>query len=185
MKNIVEIAKKFAIKAHKDSNNTYGGKPYDYHLSMSVDMAMLFIHLISEDDRDNVIAALWNHDTLEDCDVTYNDLLKVTNKLVAEMSYALTNEKGRTRKDRANSKYYKGIRNTKYATFGKVCDRLANIKHSSDTGSRMFKMYKKENDVFRKELKSSWLRRTWRRMFFDVEPNYDVMWEYMDRLLKK
>ena len=56
--------------------------------------------------------------------------------------------KGRTRAERAGEKYYKGIRETPYAPFVKMCDRLANISYScsqddSDNG-RMKKIYKEE-----------------------------------------
>lgn len=76
------------------------------------------------------------------------DLKKVTNKKVAEIVYAVTTEKGRTREERANEKYYEGIKKTKYATFVKLCDRLANVAHSKLTNSSMLKKYEKENEKF-------------------------------------
>jgi hypothetical protein len=66
----------------------------------------------------------------------------------ADIIYAVTNEKGKNRKERANDKYYEGIRNTPGAVFVKLCDRIANVQYSKMTGSRMFEMYKKENDDF-------------------------------------
>jgi hypothetical protein len=56
----------------------------------------------------------------------------------------LTNEKGKNRKERANAKYYEGIRNTPYAVFVKICDRIANVEYSKHSGSRMYDMYRKE-----------------------------------------
>ena len=50
--------------------------------------------------------------------------------MAAEIAYALTNDKGRTRAERAGEKYYQGIRETPYAPFVKLADRLANISHS-------------------------------------------------------
>ena len=50
--------------------------------------------------------------------------------MATEIAYALTNDKGRTRAERAGEKYYKGIRETPYAPFVKLCDRLANITYS-------------------------------------------------------
>ena len=66
------------------------------------------------------------------------------------MVYALTNEKGRTRAERANDKYYQGIRETPYAPFLKLSDRLANAGYScSQVGSgagnsRMKQVYSSE-----------------------------------------
>ncbi len=65
-------------------------------------------------------------------------------KQVAEIVYACTNEKGRNRKERQNFKYYKGIRDTKYAPYIKACDRLANIEYSKETKSKLYEMYRRE-----------------------------------------
>jgi (p)ppGpp synthase/HD superfamily hydrolase len=66
----------------------------------------------------------------------------------ADIIYAVTNEKGKNRSERANDKYYEGIRNTPGAVFVKLCDRIANVQYSKMTKSRMFEMYKKENMNF-------------------------------------
>ncbi|MDD6507497.1 MAG: hypothetical protein PUF39_09000, partial [Prevotellaceae bacterium] len=62
--------------------------------------------------------------------------------------YALTNEKGRTRAERANDKYYQGIRDTAYAPFLKLADRRANItyscSHSYEANSHMKAVYQSE-----------------------------------------
>ena len=94
------------------------------------------------------MAACWVHDIIEDARETYNDVKRETNETIAELAYALTNEKGRTRQERANDKYYKGIRETKNASFIKFCDRIANVTHSKNNGSRMFEKYKVENEAF-------------------------------------
>ena len=59
--------------------------------------------------------------------------VEVANEFVivsTEIAYALTNEKGRTRAERANEKYYEGIRSTKYAPMVKYADRIANLRFS-------------------------------------------------------
>ena len=48
----------------------------------------------------------------------------------------------------AIAKYYEGIRNTAGAIFVKLCDRLANVKYSKDTNSRMLEVYKSEYSEF-------------------------------------
>lgn len=142
----------FAIESHASVNQTYDGKPYSVHLAMVFSQAMRFIEHIPKKDRDDVLNAVWLHDTIEDCRLTYNDIVKISNVEVAEMVYALSNEKGRNRKERANGKYYKGIRETEFATFIKLCDRLANVIYSKETNSRMFDVYKNENQDFLKHL---------------------------------
>ena len=138
----------YAKKKHKNVNQKYDDFDYDYHLNMVYQVAKKFIHLIPKEDQENVLAACWVHDIIEDARETYNDVKKETNKTIAELAYALTNEKGRTRKERANDAYYKGIRETKNASFIKMCDRIANVQYSKSTGSKMFDIYQKENENF-------------------------------------
>ncbi|MCL6267187.1 phosphohydrolase [Flagellimonas myxillae] len=148
MMNLVDKTKAYAIKKHKNANHKYDQYDYDFHLNKVYDIAQEFIHTIDTDERENVLAACWVHDIIEDARETYNDVKKETNETIAELAYALTNEKGRNRAERANEKYYKGIRETKNASFLKFCDRIANVTHSKNNGSRMFETYKKENEEF-------------------------------------
>lgn len=145
---MLEKTKEYAISKHKSVNHKYGDFDYDFHLNMVFEVAQSFIHLIEEDERETVLAACWVHDIIEDARETYNDVKKETNVEIAELAYALTNEKGRNRAERANDNYYKGIRETKNASFIKFCDRIANVTHSKNSGSRMFNKYKDENEHF-------------------------------------
>lgn len=150
---MLEKAMEYAIKCHSETNHFYGGnKPYSHHLSMVVGVAQDFIHLIPEAERENVLAACWCHDVIEDCRQTYNDVKKQTNERVADIVFAVTNEKGKTRSDRANSKYYDVIRNTPHARFVKICDRIANYEYSQMEESDMYEKYKKEMNSFWWEL---------------------------------
>lgn len=145
---MLEKVREYAIQKHKSVNHKYDHHEYAYHLNMVYEAAQKFIHLIEKEEQENVLAACWVHDIIEDARETYNDVKKETNETIAELAYALTNEKGRTRKERANDKYYKGIRDTKNASFIKFCDRIANVTYSKKTNSRMFDLYKKENENF-------------------------------------
>jgi (p)ppGpp synthase/HD superfamily hydrolase len=121
---------------------------------MVVQAAHDFIKLIpdandgEETFRNYIILAAWGHDAIEDTRVSYNDVKEVLGLTAADIVYACTNEKGKNRKERANDKYYEGIRNTPGAVFVKLCDRIANVQYSKMTKSRMFEMYKKENENF-------------------------------------
>lgn len=145
---MIEKTKEYAIDCHDMTAHQYDGKPYDTHLQMVFDTAKKFIHLIPENEQENVLSACWVHDVIEDCRQTYNDVKAKTNTTIAELAYALTNEKGKTRKERANDKYYEGIKQIPFAVFIKVCDRVANFEYSKQQGSRMSEMYEKEMDVF-------------------------------------
>ena len=169
-KNIKIKTEFYACKMHDKINQLYDNKyPYRHHLTMVVVFAEKFIHLIPKKDRDTVIAGCWAHDLIEDAGVSYNDVLKHTNEIVAEYSYALSNEKGRTRKERANDNYYKGIKDYKHATYIKLCDRIANVSYGKERGSNQFNMYKKEQPNFKEKL---------------FDERYKEVWDYLDNLLK-
>lgn len=138
----------FAIESHSKVNHLYDGKPYSVHLSMVAMYALKYIDLIPETQYGIIMNACWLHDTIEDCRLTYNDIKEIPGFEVAEMVYALTNEKGKNRKERANEKYYQGIVSVAFARFVKLCDRLANVKYSVDTHSKMIQVYHKENNLF-------------------------------------
>jgi (p)ppGpp synthase/HD superfamily hydrolase len=111
-----------------------------------------FQHLLDEELNDYCGKAVWAHDTIEDTRVSYNDVKNQLGEEVADIVYAVTNDKGKNRKERAGDKYYEGIRNTPGAVFVKLCDRIANVQYGKMTKSRMFEMYKKENAEFIRQL---------------------------------
>lgn len=172
--NIIEKSSEYAIKCHRETNHFYGKgsqkKPYEYHLGKVFNIALKFQKLLPKDVAENVIASCWTHDCIEDARQTYNNVKEATNEQVAELTYALTNEKGKNRAERGNDKYYEGIRNAPYATFVKLCDRIANVEYSIYEGSSMAKKYEKENEDFMKKL-------------YDVK--YVEMFDYLRKLFVK
>lgn len=147
--DIVTRARDYAIKAHSDTNHYYDNdKPYSVHLLSTWEFGVTYKHLLPPLVADNVLAACWLHDVIEDCRKTYNDIKKEFGQDVADIVYAVTNEKGRNRKERANERYYEGIRNTPFATYVKLCDRLANVSYSANPRTNIFYMYRKEHPDF-------------------------------------
>ena len=152
-----------ATDLHNSVNQMYDNKPYSYHLCMVADIMDKYVWNIDYDLYKVLYFACMFHDSIEDARLTYNDVSKIALKymsleyatMATEIVYALTNEKGRTRKERANSKYYAGIRDTKYAPFIKACDRMANAKYSKETESRMYDVYKKEMPDFLGDIQSN------------------------------
>ena len=158
----------WCINQHTETNHMYDTYlPYEFHLRMVAHVADKYRHMLDDKvdyftgirviDRGNdrtvtlrsaCLRAAWGHDLIEDCRVSYNDVKSILGQEAADIVYAVTNEKGKNRNERANDKYYEGIRNTPGAVFVKLCDRIANVQYSKMTGSRMFEMYRKENDNF-------------------------------------
>lgn len=151
----------FAIEAHTSMNHLYDGMPYVYHLSMAVGYGYKYIHLVEEDLMEDVISALWLHDTIENVSKSFNDVKEASNLRVAEMVRAVTPDvRGRNREQRMPDDIYNQIRCTPGATYVKLCDRLSNIAHGyhkrveqeKRLGSRvvggMLAMYGKEHVHF-------------------------------------
>lgn len=149
----------WCLDQHSSTNHFYDRYlPYEFHLRMVVQVAKNFIELVKDSNdgeeplRRTIIYAAWGHDLIEDTRTSYNDVKEVLGHKAADIIYAVSNEKGKTRKERANDKYYQGIRETEGAVYVKLCDRIANVQYSKMTKSRMFEMYKKENENFMIEL---------------------------------
>jgi (p)ppGpp synthase/HD superfamily hydrolase len=158
----------WCIDQHRKTNHKYNNYlPYEFHLKMAAQVASDFQYLLNDEldyfsgkhkdemqRRDTVtlreacLLAVWGHDLIEDTRVSYSDVKNHLNQEAADIIYAVTNEKGKNRKERANEKYYEGIRNTPGAVFVKLCDRIANVQYSKMTKSEMLKMYDLENDHF-------------------------------------
>ena len=163
-KDALEKIRSMAHQLHENVNQYYDGdKPYAYHLDKVAKEVYTYGHhvLVGEEDFLPLFMGAWFHDSIEDARVSYNDVKKIGLKLglteeqtflASEIVYALTNEKGRNRKERAGKRYYEGIRNTPYAPFVKMCDRVANIRYScgcyNEGNLRMAKVYEDEMPYF-------------------------------------
>lgn len=163
----ISCLEKAAFQIHDDVNQKYDHVlPYGFHLKMVASFVSRYGYLVAESEADILVlyGSAYLHDTIEDARMTYNDIVKfiddfrvgslvlpeeIKRKLeeqVSEIVYALTNEKGRNRKERANETYYKGIRDTRFASFIKMCDRLANIQYTMMFvfANRMLEVYRRE-----------------------------------------
>lgn len=160
----------WCIDQHRNTNHFYDKYlPYEFHLRMVVQVGKDFTPLGESESVDfiDVNLACWGHDLIEDTRTSYNDCKQVLGTIVADIIFAVTNEKGKTRKQRANAVYYKGILETPGALFVKLCDRIANVQYSKITKSKMFEMYKSENLEFETTL-------------FQIK--YSPMFEYLREL---
>ena len=159
----IDHFRQMAHDLHQSVNQTYAGSlPYGFHLDMVVEGVRNYGYLVCvrEEDVLPLFFGAYYHDSIEDARLTYNDVMRLARNemtieqamMATEIVYALTNDKGRTRAERAGEKYYKGIRETPYAPFVKLCDRLANITYSctgeGNKGTRMKEVYKGEMPHF-------------------------------------
>lgn len=171
MHPISENAYQYAITCHRGTNHLYDEfLPYEFHLRMVVNVAKNFLHFIPSEKQEIVLAACWTHDVIEDCRQTYGDVKEALGEEVAEIVYAVSNEKGKNRQERANEKYYDGIKANKLAVFVKLCDKIANIQYSTMNQSKMLEVYEKEHSNF------------YNKLYF---PEYQELFDYLDKILHK
>ena len=149
-----------AHELHASVNQSYGGGlPYAYHLDSVARLVACHGGAVCTCEADvlPLLFGAWFHDSIEDARQTYNDTRKRAADLglderqallAAEIVYALTNDKGRTRAERAGEKYYAGIRATPYAPLVKLADRAANVRFSvgrkSEDSLHMAGVYRRE-----------------------------------------
>ncbi|GEM_PF-6005174 len=118
------------------------------------------------------VAAIF-HDMIEDCGWTYNDIVEFVNstigsswgdpKVIADICYALTDEKGRNRKERKPDKLYDEMAIERDYIVGKNADRIVNRERAGKAS-----LYNKEYPEYRAKLYT--------------KGHCDNMWTYMDEL---
>ena len=165
---IINEIRNDAHALHASVNHAYDRiRPYGFHLDMVVNWVRKYIEevCVSEQDILPIYFAAFYHDSIEDARLSYNDVMRIAKELMneeqaylaTEIVYALTNEKGRNRAERANEKYFAGIREIPYAPFLKLADRLANTSYAFSKGTadslRMSKVYREELPGFLEALK--------------------------------
>ena len=131
----IEQIRQAAHELHRAVNQTYGqGLPYAVHLDMVASQVMSHGHEVCASEHDVVGVVLADDEQAH---------------MAAEIVYALTNDKGRTRAERAGERYYQGIRQTPYAPLVKLADRVANMTYSA-THDNADNVHMRE--VYRREL---------------------------------
>lgn len=179
------------IKQHTDVNHKYDGYlPYEFHLRLAYRIYKRYQHLLDDEidmfmpkewvpnwrhndqieTEKNVCGlAVYGHDLLEDTHVTYNDIKNHLGAYVADVIYAVTNDKGKNRAERASEKHYTEMRNTPGAVFVKLCDRLANVTYSHMMNSSQLNMYKDEYPKFQTMLDRTGQYSKYEEMFKELD----------------
>ena len=174
---LVEKAKAYAIGLHNGCGHTYNNGPYEFHLQMVVDKVNAFKKLIHAHPyygknpkyAEAVEAAAWCHDTLEDCGITFNDLKAATNHLVAEIVYGVSDDLGMDRTER-RLKTLARTRRDDLCVYVKLCDLYSNTVFSKESGSGMYKKYKKEYPMVRYALHN---QNDWLELWMGLDDLYD------------
>ena len=143
--DLYKEAEMVATLAH--DGQTYDIFPYRKHLQDVVNIIKKFGF------SGDYILAGWLHDTIEDCNISYNKIKKAFGKNTAELVYAVTDPKGRNRKEK-KILAYKDMINYPHSIIIKLADRIANLENSIRMDNKdTLEMYFKEHDEFKTHLK--------------------------------
>lgn len=82
--NLVNKAIEFSKEAHKNQKRKYSGEPYFVHCEAVANL------VTNETSDEEIIAAAYLHDTIEDCGVTYEEIFKNFNSRIAQLVKELT-----------------------------------------------------------------------------------------------
>lgn len=133
--NKVQEAILLAARSH--ATQMYGKVPYIHHLAAVVNN----LYEYGYDDED-LIAAGWLHDTIEDTSTPLRQVASTINQKVADLIWAVTGV-GKNRKERM-ADTMKKITGNRKATILKMADRLANIENCVKNNPPLLEMYRKE-----------------------------------------
>ena len=165
-----------------DCNQKYGGDlPYSFHLRAVLAQGKKFSKLFEEIGEKYISsleggeeiffreyssimeACLAGHDLIEDGRHTYNDVKKLFDdyfypkysQMIADIIYDVTDEKGKTRSERKNDKFYKALKDNEIALFVKLADMAADRIFSKLFDNRQYRMYVGEFENFKQKTYSA------------------------------
>jgi (p)ppGpp synthase/HD superfamily hydrolase len=136
-------ARTFAIDAH--SEQRYGDHPYSFHLDAVAALAASY--------GEEAVVVAYLHDTVEDTQVTIEEITGKFGPKVAACVGLLTDEPGANRKERKAKTYAKlaEVRGpNELALVVKAADRLANVRAClADRKQDLWQLYRSEHAVFK------------------------------------
>jgi (p)ppGpp synthase/HD superfamily hydrolase len=150
----------YAIEKH--AGQKYGNDDYSTHLRAVGQVINRFGYEFSSKELELLLDCAWLHDILEDTTTTKCELDKLFGSDVANLIYAVSDEQGKTRKERHERTYPKLKAAGRDAIAVKLADRIANCQHSLTHNHSMLKMYQSEYPEFKAalhlagELKDMW-----------------------------
>lgn len=157
-RNLEPSAKALALLAHR--NQKYGDQPYFNHLADVVRR----VKTITQDPE--VIAAAWLHDTVEDTEVTIDEIKAKFGDNVAAMVWAVTGIGANRAEKMANA--IEKIAQTPGAELVKSADRLSNAQASKDEKKMsLYNRYKDEHTNLSPVLGNNELAQELVRLFAD------------------
>jgi (p)ppGpp synthase/HD superfamily hydrolase len=146
MSDLVFTASEFAARAHYGQCRKDGVTPYIVHparVAMTVAVCMYYYPMLEGRTRDEVIAAAWLHDVIEDTLTSFEDLGKEFPDNVIGMVHLLTNDKDLdgSRPERKKRERERLAPAPEAVRLIKLADRFDNVKDLDGLSEKFQKMY--------------------------------------------
>jgi len=177
--DLVKI-REFADNAYKKANCSYDGHSYIFHPDMVAVQCLKFGWVFrNKSDIDIIHGGAYTHDLIEDAKLTYNNILAVCGKDIADVTLAVTDVPAETRFLRHLLTMPKTVRDYR-AIILKLSDISANTTHSYKSGSGMFNKYRKEYE-YRRPIFREALNMYTEYLYMD---EVDTIFKYLDSINK-
>ena len=160
-------ALRVATKAHKGQSRKSGGEYIDH----PKEVARFVKQFKKSNNLSALIQAAYLHDTLEDTDTTYADLVKQFGGLVADMVQQLTTDK-KASDAIGKGEYIAGkmAKMSSWALVVKLADRLANVQDIDSRPPAFQKKYSADTRLALKRLRSDrYLSKTHNKIMTAIE----------------
>lgn len=160
MSDLINRVVEYAREKHKGMK--YDGKDFfDTHVRHVVDV------LQNYDPTEAEVCAAYLHDSIEDTDATYEEIVLLFGEEIADIVSRVTDKPGKNRLERHINTYYI-LRRSSSAIKVKLADRISNMSRS--LGLSFAKMYEKEYIAFK---------------FALYDGDHQEMWAELDDIYEK
>ena len=136
----IEKAYDFAKEKHKDQKDDLGKDYFETHLLKVYDI----LKNVTKDE--NVLSAGLLHDTIEDTNTTYKELIKEFGEIIADLVNEVTNEGEADEKG-----FYFPRLKSKEAILIKFADRLSNISRMENWNEKRIEQYLRKSKFWKSE----------------------------------
>jgi (p)ppGpp synthase/HD superfamily hydrolase len=138
------LLREVARRQYNDANCKYGDNEYIYHIDMVANAIKKYQDVfINQNDYNNTYMASLFHDSMEDAKQTYNNILAVSNKDVADIVLRVTDVPAENRLMKHLLTMGKTVEDHR-AIILKMADIWSNATFSRTSGSSMYAKYVEE-----------------------------------------
>jgi len=150
------------INYHDGQFRKFNGQEYAHHPAA---VAKIVRSVKSSRNKDKICIAALLHDTVEDCDVTLDDIRNDFGEMVSSIVYELTSDDEKIKEmGKDNYLLHKMLRMTSYALVIKLADRLHNCS-DLENGSEKFRVkYVKETRFILDGMNGRYLSNTHKKL---------------------